>query len=250
MTVDATDLTEPGGKVRLYVEQPLEAGVEITLGEGQAHYLRHVMRAKSGAAVLLFNGCDGEWRAVLDLSSKRGAAAIPARQTRAQTSAGDLWLCFAPIKKTAAEFIAQKATELGVSELRPVVTRRTIIARVNIDRMLANAVEAAEQSARLDVPSCQPPMALTALLAAWPADRALLFCDEGGAPEILDALKGRTPGPWAVLTGPEGGFDPEERAAIRALPQCVPVSLGPRILRADTAALSALAILQASLGSG
>jgi 16S rRNA (uracil1498-N3)-methyltransferase len=243
---DVTDLTEPGGKVRLFVEQPLEAGAALALSEGQAHYLRHVMRAKSGTAVQLFNGVDGEWRAVLDLSAKRGATVTPSRQTRTQSAREDLWICFAPIKKSPAEFIAQKATELGVSELRPVITRRTIVSRVNVERMRANAIEAAEQSARLDVPACQAPITLTALLAAWPADRSLLFCDEGGAPEILSALRGRESGPWAVLIGPEGGFDPDERAAIRDLPNCVPVTLGERLLRADTAALSALAILQAA----
>ncbi len=242
------DLTEPGGKVRLFVDRPISAGERLDLDEGQAHYLRHVMRARSGAAVQLFNGRDGEWRAVLDLSAKRGAAATPQRQTRTQNAPDDLWLCFAPIKKTAAEFVAQKATELGVSELRPVVTRRTIVARVNVERMHANAVEAAEQSDRLDVPVCRAPQALTALLAAWPAGRALVFCDEGGAPPMIEALAGRDLARAAILSGPEGGFAPEEREAIRAVPQCVPVSLGPRILRADTAALAALAVLQAARG--
>lgn len=248
MSADETDLTEPGGKVRLFVEHPIEAGTPLTLAEGQAHYLRHVMRARAGTAVQIFNGRDGEWRALLDLSSKRGAAVVPQRATREQTPPGDLWLCFAPIKKTAAEFVAQKATEMGVSELRPVITRRTIVGRVNVDRMLANAIEAAEQSDRLGVPACQPPLPLMSLLGAWPSSRALIFCDEGGAPPMLEALKSVAPGPAAIITGPEGGFDPEERAAIRDLAACVPVSLGPRILRADTASLAALAVFQAVRG--
>ncbi len=215
MAADATDLMAPDGKVRLFVERPLEAGASVALSEGQAHYLRHVMRARGGDAVQLFNGCDGEWRALLDLSSKHGAAAAPQRQTRAQAAPGDLWLCFAPIKKTAAEFIAQKATELGVSDLRPVVTRRTIVSRINLDRMRANAIEAAEQSDRLDVPACQPALPLMSLLGAWPPNRALIYCDEAGAPPIIQGLGNLSAGPAAILSGPEGGFDPEERAAIR-----------------------------------
>lgn len=248
VVTEETELTEPGGKVRLYVELPLEAGVSFTLNEGQDHYLRHVMRAATGDAVQLFNGRDGEWRAVLDLSSKRRTLVTPQRRTRAQGGAGDLWLCFAPIKKAPADNVAQKATELGVSELRPVITRRTIVARVNLERMHANAVEAAEQSDRLDVPVCREPQPLAALLAAWPEDRLLIFCDEGGAPPMLEALHGRDLARAAILSGPEGGFDAEERAAIRAVPNCVPVSLGPRILRADTAALAALAVFQAARG--
>ncbi|BCW90254.1 Ribosomal RNA small subunit methyltransferase E [Alphaproteobacteria bacterium SO-S41] len=248
-TPDDTDLAEPGGKVRLFIEDGLAAGDAVTLTEGQAHYLRHVMRAKSGEAVRLFNGRDGEWRAALALAGKRGAAAVPERQTRDQTVASDLWLCFAPVKKAPAEFIAQKATELGVSALRPIITRRTIVSRVNVERMRANAIEAAEQSDRLDVPDCHDPASLPWLLTAWPSHRALLFCDEAGAPPILDALKAAPMGPWGILIGPEGGFDAEERAAIRALPQCVPATLGSRILRADTAGLAALAIWQAALGS-
>lgn len=244
------DLTEPGGKVRLYVEGPLAAGEAVTLSEGQAHYLRNVMRADAGDAVRLFNGRDGEWRAALAFQGKKGAAAVPEVMTRAQDPAGDLWLCFAPIKKAPADFVAQKATELGVSALRPVVTRRTIVSRVNVARMHANAVEAAEQSDRLDVPECIDPVTLTSLLSAWPEGRRLVFCDEGGALPMLEALRelGDAPGGWAVVTGPEGGFDEAERAAIRARAECVPVSLGPRILRADTAALAALAVLQAALG--
>lgn len=247
---DETELSEPGGKVRLHVRLPLGPAESFALSEGQDHYLRHVMRAKTGDAVQLFNGRDGEWRGTLDFSSKRRTMVTPQRQTRPQVSSGDLWLCFAPIKKTPADYVAQKATELGVTELRPVLTRRTIVSRVNIERMAANAIEAAEQSDRLDAPVCADPQPLTALLAAWPDDRLLVFCDEGGAPPILEALKGRDLARAAIISGPEGGFAPEEREAIRALPQCVPVSLGPRILRADTAALAALAVFQAVFDRG
>ncbi|MCC6919037.1 MAG: 16S rRNA (uracil(1498)-N(3))-methyltransferase [Alphaproteobacteria bacterium] len=242
------DLTEPGGKVRLFVEADLGAGAEILLSDGQAHYLRHVMRAANGVAVQLFNGRDGEWRAVLDIAGKRGARAACDRRTRTQAASPDIWLCFAPIKKTAADFVAQKATELGAAVLQPVLTHRTIVTRVNVERMAANAVEAAEQSARLDVPACREPLPLAKLLAAWPAERHLVFCDEAGAPPMLEALKGVAPGPWGVLIGPEGGFDAEERTAVRALARTIPVSLGSRLLRADTAALATLAILQARLG--
>jgi 16S rRNA (uracil1498-N3)-methyltransferase len=161
----------------------------------------------------------------------------------------DLWLVFAPIKKTPADYLTQKAAELGVRVLLPVITRRTIVSRVNTERMRANAVEAAEQSGRVTVPEIREPVAFDKLLAAWPGERRILFCDEGGdcAP-IAEALRQAGPGPWAVFTGPEGGFDPAERAALRALPHVTPVSLGPRILRADTAALAALAVWQAVAG--
>ncbi len=242
------ELTEPGGKVRLHVDASLRAGEPVALDEGQAHYLRHVMRAKAGDVVSLFNARDGEWRAELLLSGKRGASAQPLVLVRGPEAGPDLWLCFAPVKKAPADFIAQKATELGVSALRPVITRRTIVTRVNVERMRANAVEAAEQSERLDVPHCHDLVKLDALLAQWPAERKLMFCDEGGAPPALQALSALKGGPWAVLTGPEGGFDDAERAMIRALPQCVPVTLGSRILRADTAALAALAVWGAVMG--
>lgn len=245
---DASDLVEPGGKVRLFVAPDLSEGSGFDLEEGQAHYLRHVMRAKPGDTVRLFNGRDGEWLASLAHVGKRGVTASCQRRTRPQDHAPDVWLCFAPIKKAPADYVAQKATELGAAVLQPVLTRRTIVSRVNVDRMRANAIEAAEQSDRLDVPDCREPQALSKLLAQWPADRRLLFCDEGGAPPVLQALAGQGKGPWAVIVGPEGGFDPEERAAIRALPQTVPASLGIRILRADTAALASLALWQAVLG--
>lgn len=243
------DLTTPGGKLRLYVEAPLGADASVDMEEGAAHYLLHVMRAKAGERLSLFNGRDGEWLAELAEVSKRRCTARCLAQTEAQSEVPDLWLVFAPVKKTPADYLTQKAAELGVRVLQPVITRRTIVSRVNTERMRANAVEAAEQSGRVSVPEVREAIGFDKLLAAWPAERRILFCDEGGdARPLAEALRDCSPGPWAVFTGPEGGFDPAERAALRALPQVTPVSLGPRILRADTAALAALAVWQALAG--
>jgi 16S rRNA (uracil1498-N3)-methyltransferase len=169
--------------------------------------------------------------------------------TAAQAGVPDLWLAFAPVKKTPSDYLAQKATELGVSKLQPVFTRRTIVTRINEDRLLANAVEAAEQSGRLTVPDIGTVLTLERLLAAWPRERPLFFCDEGGdALCLADAARKTDAGPAAILTGPEGGFDPAERDMLRGLSFVTPVNLGPRILRADTAALAALAIWQSVKG--
>jgi 16S rRNA (uracil1498-N3)-methyltransferase len=242
-----SELVEPGGKVRLYVEAPLGDSARIEPDNGQTHYLLHVMRAKAGDRVMLFNGQDGEWLARIDQVSKRGCVLLCEKQRKQQRDVPDIWLCFAPIKKTPADYVVQKATELGVSALLPIFTRRTVVTRVNSERMKANAIEAAEQSGRLSVPDIRAATTLDRLLANWPADRRLIFCDEAGeAPPILKALGEPQPGPWAVLIGPEGGFDPVERDRIRAQPFVVPVSLGERILRADTAALAALAVWQSS----
>ncbi|HEY2446453.1 MAG TPA: RsmE family RNA methyltransferase, partial [Rhizomicrobium sp.] len=168
--------------------------------------------------------------------------------TAEQEPGCDLWLAFAPIKKTPADYLAQKATELGVSVLQPVITRRTIVHRVNVERMRANAVEAAEQSGRLTVPEIRGPVELDTLIREWPRERHLLFCDEAGAPPILQAITETPEGSWGVLTGPEGGFDETERTMIRAHAATVPASLGTRVLRADTASLAALAVWQALYG--
>jgi len=238
------ELTEVGGKTRLYVTGDLGAGVTLTLDEGQAHYLLHVLRAKAGNLVALFNGRDGEWLAEIVAAGKRGVTARCLKQTEPQKETPDIWLAFAPVKKTPADYLVQKATELGVSALQPVFTRRTIVSRINQERMLANAVEAAEQSARLSVPNVREGVTFDKFLAAWPTERRLFFCDEGGdAKPMAEAVRGVT-GPAALLTGPEGGFDPAERQRLRALSFVTPVTLGPRILRADTAALAALAIWQ------
>ena len=207
------------------------------------------MRAKLGDHVLLFNGHDGEWSARIDEVTRRSCVLMCERQTEQQTNTPDIWLVFAPIKKTPGDYVAQKATELGVRVLQPVFTHRTIARRVNPDRMRANAIEAAEQSGRLTVPEIREPLDLDKLIAGWLRERQLLFCDEAGdAPPIHDALMQASDGPWAVLTGPEGGFDDAERAMICALPSVVPATLGARILRADTAALAALAVWQAIKG--
>jgi len=246
--MSGNDLTYPGGKLRLFVGDPLRAGAAVVPDERQAHYLLHVMRAKAGGRVLLFNGSDGEWLARVAGVSKRSCSLECERQTERQTEVPDLWLCFAPIKKTPADYVVQKATELGVRVLQPVFTRRTIVARVNLERMHANAVEAAEQSGRLSVPETREPLSLEKLLASWPHDRRLIFCDEGGAPPVASALREISDGPTAILSGPEGGFDPAEHEALRGQAFVTPVSLGPRILRADTAALAALAIWQSIKG--
>lgn len=242
-------LTEVGGKTRLYVTGDLGAGVTLALDEGPSHYLLHVLRAKAGDHVLLFNGRDGEWQAEITQAAKRGVTATCRAQTARQQCVPDIWLAFAPVKKTPSDYLVQKAAELGVAVLQPVFTRRTIVGRINPERMAANAIEAAEQSGRLTVPEVRDGVPLEKLLASWPPERRLLFCDEGGdAKAMTQAARESRGGPCAILTGPEGGFDPDERALLRSQPFVMPVTLGPRILRADTAALAALALWQAVAG--
>ena len=222
------DLKAPGGKLRLFTEHALAAGASIEPTAAQAHYLLHVMRAKAGDTARLFNGSDGEWRAKIVQVSRRACVLQCEARIAAQSEVPDVWLAFAPIKKTPADYVAQKATELGVRVLQPVMTHRTIVARVNLDRLRANAIEAAEQSGRLSVPEVREAAELDALLKSWPKDRQLLFCDEGGdAPPIASALEKAKRGAWGVLTGPEGGFDNEERGLIRAQAFVVPVTFGP-----------------------
>jgi 16S rRNA (uracil1498-N3)-methyltransferase len=243
------ELTEAGGNTRLYVTVALGAHVAVALDEGQVHYLLHVLRARSGNLVSLFNGRDGEWLAEIAVAGKRGMIATCLRQTQPQSGTPDIWLAFAPVKKTPSDYLVQKATELGASVLLPVFTRRTIVGRINQERMAANAIEAAEQSGRLSVPEIREGVALDKLLASWPKERRLLFCDEAGdAKAMTQAARESRGGPTAILIGPEGGFDSTERDALRALPFVTPVTLGPRILRADTAALAALAIWQSVSG--
>jgi 16S rRNA (uracil1498-N3)-methyltransferase len=243
------DLTYLGGKLRLFVEAALGQGARVVIEEGQAHYVLHVMRAKAGDRLSLFNGSDGEWLAEVSETAKRTCTVECTQQIAPQSQVPDVWLVFAPVKKTPADYLTQKATELGVRVLQPVITRRTIVTRVNTERMRANAVEAAEQSGRVSVPEIREPLGFDKLLAAWPVERRILFCDEGGdAAPIAEALQKAPRGSWAVFTGPEGGFDPAERALLRSLPLVTPVSLGARILRADTAALAALAVWQSVCG--
>jgi 16S rRNA (uracil1498-N3)-methyltransferase len=234
----------------VYVDAPLAQDARLPLSLAQSHYLLHVMRARLGDGIGVFNGCDGEWLSQIVEAGRRECVVTCERQTARQIQDDDLWLVFAPIKKTPADYLAQKATELGVSVLQPVITHRTIVHRVNTGRMRANAIEAAEQSGRMTVPEIREPLALTRLLSAWPGERRLLFCDEAGAPPMRQALSNQSAGAWAVLTGPEGGFDDAEREMLRASPATVPASLGKRILRADTAALAALAIWQSQCGKG
>ena len=238
---------------RLFVEAGLSAGSETSLDEAQAHYLRHVMRRADGAPLLLFNGRDGEWRAELSLRGKKGAAAQVTEQTRSQGREPDVWLCFAPIKRARIDYIAEKATELGVAVLQPVLTQHTAVERVNVERLRAHAVEAAEQTERLSVPQVRAPVDLTRLIGEWPPERRLLMCDEtGGGPPIAEALGGLDDAarmaPWGIVIGPEGGFARPELAALRRMKDVTAVGLGPRILRADTAALAALACWQALVG--
>lgn len=238
---------------RLFVEADLSAGSEAPLDETQVHYLRHVMRRADGDPLLLFNGRDGEWGAAFESRGKKAAVARVTERTREQMAEPDVWLCFAPLKRARIDYVAEKATELGAAVLQPILTRHTIVERVNLERLRANAIEAAEQTERLSVPEIRPPVDLTRLLADWPAGRRLLLCDEtGGGPPIVEALGGldatARAAPWAIVIGPEGGFEATELTALRRISDAMAVGLGPRILRADTAALAALACWQALVG--
>ena len=242
---------------RLHVEPALAAGAVLPLERSQQGYLRTVLRLSEGEAVHVFNGRDGEWRAVLAAADARKRTALRViEQVRPQTEGGDLHYLFAPLKHARLDYMVQKAVEMGAGRLMPVLTRRTQAARVNGERMRANAIEAAEQCGILHVPDIAAPAALDRVLAAWPAARTLVFCDEDAPPgDALAPLRAAAtscdaPRPLAVLIGPEGGFDPAERGLILAVPAVVRISLGPRILRADTAAVAALALVQAVLGDG
>lgn len=243
------DLTYPGGRVRLYVEADLVERAPVALSDSQAHYLLHVMRARVGSRMRLFNGRDGEWLATTQEVGRRSVVLRCEKQTGPQVDVPDVWLVFAPIKRTPADYVAQKATELGVRVLQPVLTHRTIVNRVNLDRLRANAIEASEQSGRVSVPEVRAPLQLPALLENWDSARTLVFCDESlEAKPIAQAFAETANVPCAILTGPEGGFDADERALLRELPFVQPVALGARVLRADTAALSSLAIWQSLKG--
>lgn len=236
-------------KVRLYVSAELDRGCTVGLTPTQAHYLKHVLRLEAGDSLSLFNGRDGEWTALIDGLGKGWGSLSVQERRRGQEAEPDLWLVFAPIKRTRIDFLAQKATELGVSALWPVFTRHTVVSRVNTERLRANAVEAAEQSGRLTVPTVFEPATLDEVLARWPAERRLALCDNsGGGVPIADALAQASEGPWALLVGPEGGIAGSELDALRKLPFVTVVGLGPRVLRADTAALAALACWQALVG--
>ncbi|MSU91313.1 16S rRNA (uracil(1498)-N(3))-methyltransferase [Rhodobacteraceae bacterium 2CG4] len=241
-------MTDRSPKIRLYVDAPLGAGAELELA-AQAHYLTGVMRRGAGDEVALFNGRDGEWRAVIAAAAKKRVSLRVEAQTAPQQDPPDLWLLFAPIKKARTDFIVEKATELGAARIRPVLTRFTNAERVRTDRLQAHAVEAAEQCGGTYVPAVDAPAKLAEVLAAWPGGRRLMFCDEARtARPVAEALAGQARGPWAILIGPEGGFSPDEAAALRAHPGVLPVTLGPRVLRADTAAAAAITAWQVALG--
>ncbi len=248
--------------IRLFVPDALQAGVRPTLGPEATHYLLNVMRLGMGAEVHLFNGRDGEWRAVLVEASKRSAVLALQDESRPQRGPPDVDLIVALVKRSRLETIVEKAAELGARRVRLVVTRRTNAGHVNLARLQAIATEAAEQTGRLDVPQVCAPEPLDAMLDGWDPLRRLMFCDEAGddparrwggeagraGPALTVLATQARDAPWAVLIGPEGGFDPVERDRLRALPHVAPVTLGPRILRADTAAITALTLWQAALG--
>ena len=236
-------------KVRLYVDDPLGAGQPVALEREQAHYLFSVMRMPVGAPVALFNGRDGEWLAEVAEAGKKGGTLTCVEQTRPQGTPPDLWLLFAPIKKARTDFIVEKAVELGVRRIVPVQTAFTNSERIRQDRLQAHAVEAAEQCGATFVPEVAELQKLDRLLTDW-TDRRLLFCDEssaGGGTDYAAALSG-DPAPWAVLIGPEGGFSEPERKKLHGMDQSTAIALGPRILRADTAAVAALTVWQAHCG--
>ena len=237
-------------KIRLYVEHPLGAGQRLALNKDQSHYLFAVMRQPLGARIAVFNGADGEWLAEVSKANKRNGELVLLSQRGPQLSPPDLWLLFAPIKKARTDFIVEKAAEMGASRIVPVQTDFTNADRIRQDRLQAHAVEAAEQCGATFVPEVVDLAKLSRVLGEWPEGRKLMFCDEAltGEAGAIAALRAAGEGPWAILIGPEGGFSDAERASLRGQAFAHPVSLGPRILRADTAAVAALTVWQLSLG--
>lgn len=239
--------------IRLYVTIPLPGRGTLTLDREQSHYLANVMRQKVGDRVALFNGTDGEWPAEIYSLQKRSVSLRVLEKTREQVPEPDLTLAFAPIKKARLDFMAQKATELGVAHLQPIYTRRTIVDRVKTERLHANAIEAAEQCERLNVPKIHEAIKLEKFLSSLSKNTMIMFCDEdkSGRPahEVLcDMPDSRKTRPWVILIGPEGGFDDDERETIKSRSNTVVVSLGPRVLRADTAAMAAISVWQSAIG--
>jgi 16S rRNA (uracil1498-N3)-methyltransferase len=233
---------------RLYLAEKLEARAEHALAQDQAHYVRDVMRLKPGDPLRLFNGHDGEWLAYLGQVTRKSVSLRLEKKLADASPPPDIDFIFAPLKHARLDYLVQKATELGARRLRPVITQRTIVERINLERMRANAVEAAEQCNLVFVPDVAEPQKLDRLLVGWEARRALIYCDEGAeGQDTLAVLKGLRL-PAALLVGPEGGFTPEEKAGLTRLPFVTAISLGPRIMRADTAGTAALALVQATLG--
>ncbi|MGQ4275237.1 16S rRNA (uracil(1498)-N(3))-methyltransferase [Terrihabitans sp. B22-R8] len=234
---------------RLFVEDDLTAQGSLTPPPEAQNYLRNVLRLGPGGSVLVFNGRDGEWLAIIEEAGKKRIDLRLDRQMRHQTPAGDLWYLFAPLKHARLDYMVQKTVEMGAARLWPVMTQRTQASRINLDRMRANAIEAAEQCGILTLPEIVDPQSLRSVLENWPDGRALIFCDENAeSADPLPALQAVRTRPLAVLIGPEGGFDESERDRLLKLPSIVRLSLGPRILRADTAAVAALALVQAIVG--
>jgi 16S rRNA (uracil1498-N3)-methyltransferase len=242
---------------RVYLDAPLAAGQAVSLDRAQTNYLRNVLRLNDGDELLLFNGRDGEWRARLALAGKRVLTAVVGPRLREQPRPLDLHFLFAPLKHARLDYLVQKAVEMGASRLQPVITQHTQVARINLDRMRLNAIEAAQQCGVLTLPEVAEPVAFKSVTGHADADRLLVFCDEGAdvkdpvavlAAARPQAKAARAGLPLAVLIGPEGGFAEEERAALLKRPNVVRIALGPRILRADTAAVAALALVQAVLG--
>ncbi|HUC12372.1 MAG TPA: 16S rRNA (uracil(1498)-N(3))-methyltransferase [Stellaceae bacterium] len=236
-------------KARLHLNPPLAAGTVVELDPGPAHHLRTVLRLGTGAPIAVFNAQDGEWLCRIDDAGRNRTLLMIERRVRLPGPESDLWLLFAPIKRARLDWLVEKATELGVTALLPVWTRYTQAERLNLDRLQAHAVAATEQSGRLSVPPVHPPRALGDVLGSWPTERRLIVCDETGAGQpIAEALVLPGPTPSALLTGPEGGFADNELDSLNQLPFVTRVGLGPRVLRADTAALAALSVFQAIAG--
>lgn len=234
----ATPAWPPKSLTRLFVRTPLMEGVRVDLNAGQANYLGNVMRLGEGAELLVFDGSSGEWLGRIEDAGKKRMTLSVERKTREAETIPDVWLAFAPVKRAQTDWLVEKATELGAARLIPVMTQRTVAERVKLERMESIAIEAAEQCGRTVLPEIAEPLSLTRLLAERDPARKLYFADEGGGDRVADTFE---VGPTMILTGPEGGFTDQERASVRAAANAVPISLGPRILRAETAALAALA---------
>ena len=243
----ATPFWPPKSCPRLYVIDLLVEGARVVLSGSSAHYLISVMRTKLDDPIKLFDDQTGEWLSAVESVGKRDLVLVVKAQLRSREEVPDLWLLAAPIKKARIDLVAEKASELGVAVYQPIITRRTVIERLNLERLLTHMIEAAEQCGRTALPQMREAAKLPALLREWPAGRHLFFADEEGGTPMAGAVRAH-PGPAAILIGPEGGFDNEERAMIRALPHAVPVSLGPRILRAETAAIAAISVWMAEAG--
>jgi 16S rRNA (uracil1498-N3)-methyltransferase len=236
---------------RLFVDEPLQAGARVALDRGQANYLLNVLRLRAGEAVLIFNGRDGEWRAEVSVEGRKAADLVCVERTRGQSTAPDIIYAFAPLKHARLDYMVQKAVEMGAGILQPILTRRTQSSRVNLDRMRSNAIEAAEQCGILSIPEVREEESLEHFLKDLAKDRLVVFCDENApVSNPIEALAklGNNQAGLVVIVGPEGGFTDQERALVAAHERCVCVSLGPRILRADTAAVAALAVVQSVLG--